>query len=138
MTKKEEREAAERGTDIPSRCKGYGGYNIFIGYSACSSQISAEKGDESITLAMQAGGFIPKTIEWRLAQTNGKPKPFAVILRVYEYAGDDLCATGGKVIGESLIVKGLKGYEHIDAEVKVKSTPNPNAKARELADKAYK
>jgi hypothetical protein len=25
-------------------------------------------------------------------------------------------------------------FEHIDEEIKVKGTPNPNAKARELAD----
>ena len=66
---------------------------------------------------------------------NGKP--FAVIMRVYEYGGNDLCATGGKIIGESLIVKGLKGYEQIDGTVDVK-TPNANAKARDLADKGYR
>jgi hypothetical protein len=133
MTKKEEREAEARGTDIPTLCKGYGGYNIFVGYSACSSHISADKGEESIPIATQAGDFKQKTVEWRLA--NGKP--FAIIFRVYEYGGDDLCATGGKITGESLIVQGLKGYEHIDATVNVKGTPNPNVKARELADKSY-
>jgi hypothetical protein len=133
LTKKEEKEAEEHGTDIPTHCKGYGGYAIDISYSACSSLIRAEKGEESIFLATQALGWKQKTVEWRLA--NGKP--FAVIMRVYEYSSDDLCATGGKVIGESLIVKGLTGYDQIDEEVKVKGTPNPNVKARELADKGY-
>lgn len=133
MTKKEEKEAEAQGSDIPTRCKGYGGYDIYIYYSACTSEVTLEKGQDSIHVASQAVNFKQKIVEWRLA--NGKP--FAVILRVYQYSGDDQCAAGGKVIGESLIVKGLKGYERIDQEVKVKGTPNPNVKAREIADKAY-
>ena len=133
MTKKEEREAEKQGTDIPSKCKGYGGYVVDISYSACASNIAVQKGEENIPLAMQTLDFKQKTVEWRLA--NGKP--FAVIMRVYEYSGNDLCATGGKTTGESLIVKGLKGYENIDGEVKVKGTPNPNLKAREIADQGY-
>jgi hypothetical protein len=131
MTKKEEREAEKHGSDIPSRCKGFGGYVVDISYSACSSNFSLVKGDERISLAMQAVNWKQKTMEWRLA--NGKP--FAVIMRVYEYAGNDLCTTNGKVTKESLVVTGLKGFEineTIDAR-----TPNANLKARELADKAY-
>lgn len=138
MTKKEEKEAEEHGSDIPTRCKGPGGYDIFIGYSACSSQISAEKGEERIPLAMQPVDWKQKTVEWRMAQTKGKAKPFAIIMRVYEYGGNDQCATAGKITGEFLVVKGLKGYEHIDEKVDVKVTPNPNTKAREIADKGYK
>src|ERR1700752_5366471 len=37
MTKKEEKEAEAKGSDIPTRCKGYGGYDVYIYYSACSS-----------------------------------------------------------------------------------------------------
>jgi hypothetical protein len=132
MTKQEEREAEKHGSDIPNRCKGYGGYFVDISYSACSSSFSLVKGEESISLGMQAMNWKQKTVEWRMA--NGKP--FAVIMRVYDYAGDDQCATNGKITGESLIVRGLKGYE-IDETVDVKSTPNPNLKARELADKGY-
>lgn len=133
LTKKEEREAAEHGTDIPTRCKGYGGYDIYISYSACTSEFSAEKGEENIPFASQSVSWKQKTVEWRIA--NGKP--FAVIMRVYEYAGDAYCAIGGKITGEFLIVKGLKGYEHIDEKIAVKGTPNPNLKAREVADKGY-
>ena len=133
MTKKEERDAERHGSDIPSRCRGFGGYVVDISYSACASNITVEKGETRIGLAMQTVNYAQKTVEWRLA--NGKP--FAVIMRVYEYSGHDLCTTDGKVTSESLIVKGLKGFEHIDEEVKVKGTPNPNAKARELADKGY-
>ena len=132
MTKKEEREAEKQGSDIPTRCKGLGGYDVYIYYSACASIFTLDKGDENISLGMQAVGWKQKTVEWRLA--NGKP--FAVIMRVYDYAGTDLCQSDGKITGSSLIVKGLKGYE-IDETVDAKSTPNPNAKARELADAAY-
>jgi len=138
MTMQQEKEAEARGTDIPTKCKGLDGYVVDISYSACSSDFSLTKGEERISLAMQAGLWKQKTVEWRMAQVGSIAKPFAVILRVYEYSGDDLCVgTGGKIIGESLIVKGLKGFEHIDEEVKVKGTPNPNAKARQLADKGY-
>jgi hypothetical protein len=132
MTKKEEKEAEKHGSDIPTRCKGYGGYDVYISYSACTSMITLDRGEESLLLATQAVDWKQKTVEWRMA--NGKP--FAVIMRVYEYAGDDQCADGGKITGEYLIIKGLKGYEHIDEIVK-KGTPNPNLKARQLADQAY-
>ena len=131
MTKKEEKEAEKNGTDIPTRCKGVGGYDVYIYYSACSSNFSLMKGDESISLGMQAINWTQKTVEWRMADG----KPFAVIMRKYDYAGGEQCATDGRVTGESLIVVGLKGYE-IDETVAAK-TPNANAKARELADKAY-
>jgi hypothetical protein len=132
MTRKEEREAEKHGSDIPTRCKGFGGYSVDVSYSACSSSFSLVKGEDSISLGMQAMRWKQKTVEWRLADG----KPFAVIMRVYDYAGNDECATGGKITGESLIIRGLKGFE-IDETVDVKSTPNPNLKARELADKGY-
>ena len=105
MTKQEEKDAEEHGSDIPTRCKGYGGYDVYIYYSACSSNFSLQKGEENIPLGMQAINWKQKTVEWRMA--NGKP--FAIIMRTYEYAGNELCATGGKITSESLIVRGLKG-----------------------------
>lgn len=139
MTKKEEREAEKQGSDIPTRCKGPGGYDINIYYSACTSEIQAVKGDNSIPLASQAVNWKQKIVEWRMAQTsaNAAPVPFAVIIRVYEYAGDDLCATNGKVTREFLIVKGLGGFEHVDEKIEVKKNPNANLQARQLADKKY-
>jgi len=132
MTKKEEREAEEHGSDIPTVCKGPDGYKLDISYSACSSSFSITKGEENISLGMQSVDWKQKTAEWRLA--NGKP--FAIIIRMYDYAGNDLCSTAGKITGESLVVKGLKGFEHIDETVKA-SAPNANVKARELADQGY-
>ena len=132
MTKKEEREAEKHGQDIPSKCKGLGGYSVDISYSACASSFSLTRGDEGISLGMQAVGWKQKTVEWRMA--NGKP--FAVIMRFYEYEGDDLCASNGKIKSESLMVRGLKGFEHIEESVDAR-TPNANVKARELADKGF-
>ena len=130
------------GQDMPLRCKGYGGYYIYIYYSAFASHTAAVTRDEqtSLPLATQSLGYSDekgRKIEWRMA--GGQP--FAVILRVSLYkegAGD-----GGESpfqdkykTGEALLVKGLKGYEHIDFEVDGK-TPDANAKAREMADRAY-
>lgn len=137
MTKAEEREAEKQGSDLPLRCKGPGGYEISVGYSACSAQISADKGSVSIQLLMQAGDFKQNVVEWRMVQAHGKIIPFAAIMRDYEYAGDDFCATGGKVTAEFLVVKGLEGFEHIDERIDVRKTLNPNLKARQLADQKY-
>ena len=131
MTK---RRSAKRETrpDIPSLCKGYDGYSVYISYSACASSFSITKGEENISLGMQSVGWKQKTVEWRMA--NGKP--FAVIIRFYEYEGDDLCSSNGKIKSESLMVRGLKGFEHIEESVDAR-TPNANVKARELADKGF-
>src|ERR1043166_3878243 len=63
MTKKEEREAEKHGSDIPSKCKGLDGYWIDISYSACSSSFSLSRGDENISLGMQAINWPQKTVE---------------------------------------------------------------------------
>ncbi|HXI25372.1 MAG TPA: hypothetical protein VNG71_16020 [Pyrinomonadaceae bacterium] len=131
MTKKEEREAKNTGTDMPSRCRGLGGYAIYISYSACASQFSLTRGEEDISLGMQPVNWKQKQVEWRLADS----KPFAVIIRMYDY-GDDLCNGDNKLRGESLMVHGLKGFEQIEGSVDAR-TANANLKARELADKGY-
>jgi len=132
MTKKEERDAEKHGQDIPSKCKGLAGYSVDISYSACSSNFSLTRGDENIPLGMQAIAWPQKTVEWRLADG----KPFAIIMRVYEYAGNELCTNAGKIKSETLMVQGLKGFEQIKESVDARS-PNANVKAREVADKGY-
>jgi len=132
LTKAQEKEAEAQGSDIPTRCQGLAGYDIYIYYSACTSEFSLEKGELRISLATQAVSWTQKVVEWRLANE----KPFAIIMRAYDYAGNEQCATGGRVTHESLIVKGLKGYEHVDGKVDAK-TANANSKARELADAGY-
>jgi hypothetical protein len=131
MTKKEEREAEKNGTDIPSKCRGLAGYNVYISYSACASQFNLTRGEENISLGMQPVNWKQKQVEWRLADGQ----PFAVIIRMYDY-GDDLCNGDKKLKGESLMVQGLKGFEQIEGSVDARA-PNANLKARELADKGY-
>ena len=135
------------GQDMPLRCKGYGGYSIYISYSAWASDLYADPtngkskdSDTLIHLAMQGLNYDQekgRKIEWRMA--NGKP--FAIIMRITKLK-DNAGADGDNPwdpkykAGEALIVKGLKGH-NIDFEVDVKSTPNPNEKARQLADSNY-
>lgn len=128
------------GQDMPLKCKGYGGYEIGIGYSAMSSHlvISPVGGDAVVSVMSQPLSYYDnKKIEWRLA--NGKP--FAVIIRVNRYKDESGNIDAGTYAeqnktGESLLVKGLKGYENIDGAVDAK-LPDANAKARQLADQSY-
>jgi hypothetical protein len=129
------------GQDMPLKCKGYGGYFIYIYYSAWASHIAIHNSNNDGTpaIASQALSYSDekgRKVEWRLA--NGKP--FAVIMRISKYReadGTDNPFDPKYKTGEALIVKGLKG-QNIDFEVDVKGTPNPNEKARQLADSNYK
>jgi hypothetical protein len=141
LTKKEEKEAEAGGTDIPERCKGYGGYYVDVGYSAMASSISIYKqgSEEFIGLGMFPLNYVDekgRKIEWRIADG----KPFAVIWRVPEYKDEGRSSAEiwdpKNKIGESLRVRGLKGYEYIEEKIDGK-TPNANAKAREMADNAF-
>jgi tetratricopeptide (TPR) repeat protein len=118
-------------------CKGPGNYRIHIFDSAEALEITAQTldGQSSTRLASQSLTWDqqPRKIEWRLADG----KPFAVILRVFKYSGKGQYPLQEKPIGEVLLVKGLPGYEHIDAEVDVTTTKNANEKARRLADGNY-
>jgi hypothetical protein len=117
------------GQDMPLVCKGFGGYQIHIDYSASSEHYRAEKGQSVIGLVRHRIGRVPsKKIEWRMA--NGKP--FAIIVRINKY-DEDSDEFNPKKIGQSLLIKGLAGYEHIDFEVDA-ALPNANAKAQKMAD----
>ncbi len=125
------------GTDDGSLCTGPGGYRVRVYGSAAALMINAEiKGtDEYFPLATLSIGFNERNtkLEWRLA--NGKP--FAVIIRVPTYGDpteDD--PYFGKVIGQHLAVKGLKGFESLDGSVDAKKA-GANVKARAIADKAF-
>lgn len=127
------------GQDMPLRCKGYGGYEIAIDYSAASSSLRVQpvgnKTDEAISLGMQPIDYSNKRkVEWRLADG----KPFAVIYRVDKSKSEEpteMWQPQNKT-GEALMVKGLKGYEHINFEVDAKEA-DANAKARAKADAAF-
>jgi hypothetical protein len=100
------------GQDMPLKCKGYGGYEVRIDYSAASSSLRVQplgdKTDQSISLGMQPIDYDQKgKIEWRL--TNGKP--FAVIYRVVKSKTDqpeEMWRPENRA-GEFLVIKGLKG-----------------------------
>jgi hypothetical protein len=130
---------ALQGDDMPLRCKGYGGHEVRIDYSAASSSLRVQplgdKSDESISLGMQPLDYDQKRkVEWRLA--NGRP--FAIIYRVVKSKTEqpeEMWRAENRA-GEFLVIKGLKGFEQIDLELDA-TTPNANVKAREMADSAY-
>ena len=137
-------EEVGEGQDMPLKCKGQCGYYISIGYSAWASHLGVQmEGDENYQLALVNEGIgysdePGRKVEWRMADG----KPFAVIVRVSNYDEKKSEATGDNPYqakyktGESLVVKGLKGYERIDFKVDAKD-PKANEKAREMADTNY-
>lgn len=131
-------EAEELGSDPPKMCKGFGGYRISVGYSAWGASLAAERvsnPDEHVLLGEDYGGYGARgeRAEWRLAEG----KPFAVIVRFGKYGepGDDGNPFANRT-GSRLVVKGLKGWEHIAFEVDG-SAANANEKARRMADENY-
>lgn len=126
--------------DMPLRCKGYGGYEIRVGYSAMSSQFTINRigkdSEDVVVSTMQPLNYdLKRIVEWRCA--NGKP--FAVIYRIDLTKGTsadvDMWSAENKT-GESLVVKGLKGFEQLEFEIDAKN-PQANLKARRMADGAY-
>lgn len=131
-------EAEAHGSDPPAVCKGFGGYQLSVGYSAWGASIAArliKKPDEHVLLGQDYGNYGERgeKAEWRLA--GGKP--FAVIIRFGKYGepGDD-GNPFAKRTGSTLVVKGLKGWGHIDFEVDG-SAADANEKARRMADENY-
>ena len=125
------------GTDDAGVCRGVGGYQVRIYSSAAAVHINVEiKGtDDSFSLATVGTDFdeSKSRIEWRLADG----KPFAVIIRVPEYGDPTRDSPNlGEVIGEELNVQGLKRFASLSFSIDAKES-NANAKARELADRAY-
>lgn len=125
------------GTDDGSLCRGPGKYQVRVYGSAAALMINAEiRGtSEGFPLAVLSIWFDEsKTkVEWRMA--NGKP--FAAIMRVPKYGkSTDSDPYFGKVEGEQLIIRGLKGFTELESSVDAK-TPGANAAARQIADKAY-
>ena len=125
------------GIDDASLCEGVGGYRIRIYSSAAATHIVAERkgSDDSFPIATVALDFneTKGKIEWRTA--GGKP--FAVIMRVPKYGPtSDDSPYIGKLIGEELVVVGLKNFENLGSSVDAKKT-GANLEARAIADKAY-
>ena len=120
-----------KGEEPTFTCKGYGNYRIVMGIGGvfADARIESTKSDYTLQIAdRQSVGWNPK-VEWRMADG----KPFAIILRVDL---NDENAEIPKKISESLVIKGLQGYENIDASVEAQ-TPRANEKARKIADDGY-
>jgi hypothetical protein len=124
-------------------CKPVGGYRIFSAYHNVTENVWIEtaSGEEVAQIPSSETGAFTRhfgKVEWRLA--NGKP--FAIITRfaIFSYdeveANKDLTDDYSK-FPQVLVVKGLTGNEQIDFELDVKTTPNVNRKARDLADANY-
>ena len=136
----EEPPGTEEGGDPAGECKGYGGYKIFISHSAWAANYSVQNvknPDESIELGPESSNYGAKgeKIEWRMVGD----KPFAVIMRLGKYkesSDGENPFTDKNRTGSTLIVKGLKGWEHIDFTVDG-AAPTANEKAREMADQNY-
>ncbi|MBC7910891.1 MAG: hypothetical protein H7Y30_10355, partial [Pyrinomonadaceae bacterium] len=136
----EEPAGVEEGGDPAGECKGYGGYKISIGYSAAAAHLAVENSknpNESIELGTDYGSYGSKgeMVEWRMAND----KPFAVIIRIGKYKNTDDPASyyaDKNRTGSTLVIKGLKGWEHIDFKVDG-ATPKANEKAREMADQNF-
>lgn len=127
----------DAGTDDAFLCRGIAGYRVRIFSSAAATHITAEvKGmDVAYPIATLGIGFDEsKTrLEWRMADGV----PFAVIMRVPKYGEPtDDNPYFGKVIGQELIIRGLKDVEDLSLSVDAK-TKDANAEARRLADDAY-
>jgi hypothetical protein len=131
----------DEGIDIPQTCRGVGGYKLHKNFSAVAVFMSVE-GPGGFKLELNTDANKPllfgKKIEWRMA--NGKP--FACIIRVSVYSGEDdgmgnFFADRFKT-GEFLLVRGLRGFEHIKHDVDVRGAKNANIMAQYMADEGYK
>lgn len=127
--------------DPASECKGFGGYRIFISHSAQAAGLSVENlknPNENVFLGSDYGAYGDRNekIEWRLRDG----KPFAVIARFGKYktgANDENPFDFNNRTGSTIVVKGLRGFEHIDFAIDG-ATVKANEKARQTADRAFK
>jgi hypothetical protein len=125
----------QEGQDSSLTCRGVGGYQIVIYFSAMFNHmniksVNANKDNPEYVwqIDIPITNFEKGKVEWRLA--NGKP--FAIIARAFTRS-----AEMGENPPQELSVKGLKGFEHIRGSIDVKQR-DANLRARELADKAYR
>jgi hypothetical protein len=137
--------AHTRGHDVEDygawRCTGYGGIpivmtagdiRVYVSYGANARREPAA----SQTLGAPNGEG--SSIEWRIARrADGKPKPFATIMRwTTAVVVDDPNVKDGIYHGEVLVVTrlGLGGVCHV-GYVDGRQNPNADALAREISDR---
>ncbi|MBC7808014.1 MAG: hypothetical protein H7145_17940 [Akkermansiaceae bacterium] len=136
------KEDEKYGRDTPLVHAGIRTYSFTEVSSAIASHrsiVSASAPGYSLDLAKGKGELevCRDTVEWRTV--NGSP--FAVIARVETY--DEAATLSGRLTpanrtGTYLIVRGLRGYEHIKADINVASVRHANVRARAIADAGYK
>jgi hypothetical protein len=126
--------SVQEGQDVPLVCRGYGGHQLTIGFSAMNSHLNVEtinskskQAEQMWEMDITIAYFDKGKIEWRLA--NGKP--FAIIARAITRGLEPSDKTP-----QELVAKGLKGYETIRGSVPA-TAKDANAKARVLADSGY-
>jgi hypothetical protein len=117
------------------RCAGYGGNLVFVSAGDQRTYISyGPKPADTVASGETLAAFnsAGKTIEWRIERKNGKPVPFATILRWNTTVPQD---NGDLVRGQVLVVTrlGPGGVCHV-GYVDGRANPNANELAVQLAD----
>lgn len=116
------------GSDPITRCKGYGGYRIYLNYSASATQLVIEdEANGEQAASVQTIDHEKGAVEWRFADG----RPFAIIARSFETD-----AEGRRSGRQTLEVRGLKGFEHIRDSIDARD-PIANLRARDAADAGY-
>ena len=117
------------------RCPGYGGHLVYVHAGDQRTYISyGPKQADTVASGETLASFNNegKTIEWRIERKNGKPVPFATILRWNTTVMQD---NGDSVRGQVLVVTrlGPGGVCHV-GYVDGRANPNANELAVQLAD----
>jgi hypothetical protein len=117
------------------RCPGHGGNFVFVSAGDQRTYISyGPKPADTLAAGETLASFNSegKTIEWRIERKNGKPVPFATILRWNTTVMQD---NGDTVRGQVLVVTrlGPGGVCHV-GYVDGRANPNANELAVQLAD----
>jgi hypothetical protein len=118
------------------RCKGYDGITVYLSAGDQRMQVSFGRNAASEPAASQTfpafNDVYEGNVEWRLeAQSKGKPKPFATILRWnVMLEGDERKATGRVLVVTRLGPGGVCQIGYVDA----RANPNANELAQQLAD----
>ncbi len=114
----------EEGQDNALRCKGSGGYGLFIFFSAENAMLTVEnaRGDSVTDAQLVLSDHQHGKVEWRIADG----RPFAIIVRVKPHDAP-----------ETLEIRGVDGHRAIHGSVPVAGRWNANARARAEAEQAY-
>lgn len=138
------------GGEYSRMCPGIGNYKMLLySYGEQLFGIKSRKSDfETDFILLEDGDaekyvradlyahVLDKTVEWRLADG----KPFAVIVKVsvYKKRGGKAVITPKNKAAVFYMVRGLKGFEKMNADIKTVNTPFiPIAQAHKLTDEYY-